>query len=99
MDNDDFPEYITSVAEGDDDALKVDLLKGITVDGESRKSLTLREPAVRDMMAARKMGKNDNAMSEVILIANLAGVPPEAIQDVKNKDYGRLQEALVFLNG
>jgi hypothetical protein len=33
------------------------------------------------------------------LIANLADVPPAAIQDAKMKDYGRLQDALGFLNG
>lgn len=99
MDSNDFPDYITAVTAGDEDALKVDLLKGAQVDGETRKSLTLREPSVGDMMAARKTANNDSAMSEIILIANLADVPPAAIQGAKMKDYGRLQEALGFLNG
>jgi tail assembly chaperone E/41/14-like protein len=99
LENGEYPDFITPVLAGDDDALKVDLLKGVTVDGEARKSLTLREPSVGDMMAARKLAKNDSAMSEVILIANLADVPPAAIQDAKMKDYGRLQDALGFLNG
>lgn len=99
MEANDFPDYITADAVGDDEALKVDLLKGVKVDGETKMSLTLREPSVGDMMAARKTGKNDSADSEVILIANLAGVPPASIQRAKMRDYGRLQEALGFLNG
>ncbi|MEQ3669604.1 phage tail assembly protein [Pseudophaeobacter sp.] len=99
LENDEFPDFITPVLGGEDEALKVDLLKGVTVDGEVRKSLTLREPSVGDMMAARKMAKNDSAKSEVILIANLADVPPKSIQAAKMKDYSRLQEALDFLNG
>ncbi len=99
MEANDFPDYITAAAVGDDDALKVELLKGVDVDGETKMSLTLREPSVGDMMAARKTAKNDTAESEVVLIANLAGVPPVAIQKAKLRDYGRLQDALGFLNG
>ena len=99
MDSDEFPEFITETTVGDDDALKVELLKGVDVDGETKMSLTLREPSVGDMMAARKTAKSDTAESEVVLIANLAGVPPVVIQKAKLRDYGRLQDALGFLNG
>ena len=90
------PDYIT---EGADGALTVELLRGITVDGAPCKSLTLREPCVDDMLAADKTAKSDTAMSEVILVANLAGVAPAAIRSAKMKDYARLQEALGFMNG
>lgn len=90
------PDFIT---EGADGTLTVDLLRGITVDGTPQKSLTLREPCVDDMLAAEKTAKSDTAMSEVILIANLAGVDPAAIRSAKMRDYSRLQEALGFMNG
>lgn len=90
------PDYIT---EGEDGALTVTLLRGLKIDGEHRKSLSLREPCVEDMLAADKTAKNDTAMSEVVLIANLAGVAPENIRLAKMRDYARLQAALGFMNG
>ena len=50
-------------------------------------------------MLAAEAGAKSSAMSEVALIANLAEVPPETIQNAKMRDYSRLQEALGFLNG
>ena len=91
----DLPDFMT---ENSDGSMKVDLVRGIEVDGNKRMALTLREPAVSDMLAAKAGGK-DAASSEVTLIANLAEVPPEAIQSAKMRDYSRLQEALGFLNG
>ena len=93
------PKYMKLETNGDEDRVTVTLLKGIKVDGETRQTLTLREPSVGDNIAAREMGDKDSAMSEVILIANLAEVPADAIQGAKMKDYSRLQEALDFLNG
>ncbi|WP_052272407.1 phage tail assembly protein [Leisingera sp. ANG-M7] len=93
------PEYLKLDSSGEEDRITVTLLKGVKVDGEARKSLTLREPSVGDNIAARDMANKDNAMSEVVLIANLAEVPAEAIQAAKMRDYSRLQEALDFLNG
>lgn len=93
------PEYLKLDSNGEEDRITVSLLKGVKVDGERRQALTLREPSVGDNIAARDMANKDSAMSEVILIANLADVPAEAIQDAKMRDYSRLQEALDFLNG
>ncbi|ATG35892.1 hypothetical protein PhaeoP23_01750 [Phaeobacter piscinae] len=96
---DELPDYLTLNSNGEEDSISVSLLKGVTVDGEKRTAVTLREPSVGDHIAARQTGKNDNALAEVILIANLAEVPPDAIKAAKMKDYDRLQEALGFLNG
>ncbi|MDO6756924.1 phage tail assembly protein [Phaeobacter inhibens] len=96
---DELPDYLTLDSNGEEDSISVSLLKGVTVDGEKRTTLTLREPSVGDYIAARQTGKNDSALAEVILIANLAEVPPDAIKFSKMKDYDRLQEALGFLNG
>ena len=90
------PEFL---AEGEDGSLIVTLARGIDVDGAKRTSLTLREPAVSDMLAADKAAKGQSAMSEVTLLANLAEVAPENIQSAKMRDYGRLQAALGFMNG
>ncbi|KAE9627921.1 phage tail assembly protein [Parasedimentitalea maritima] len=92
----DLPDFIT---EGEDGSLIVTLARGIDVDGAKRTSLTLREPAVSDMMAAEKAAKGHSAMSEVILLANLADVAPTIIQNARMRDYGRLQAALGFMNG
>lgn len=96
MNNDnELPDYLT---ENPDGSMNVALVRGVLADGGKRMGLTLREPAVSDMLAAEAGGKGA-AMSEVNLIANLAEVPPETIQNAKMRDYSRLQEALGFLNG
>lgn len=89
------PDFLT---ENPDGSIEVTLLRGVEADGNKRMKLTLREPAVSDMLAA-EAGAKSSAMSEVALIANLAEVPPETIQNAKMRDYSRLQEALGFLNG
>lgn len=89
------PDFLT---ENTDGSIGVTLLRGVEVDGNKRMGLTLREPAVSDMLAA-EAGSKSAAVSEVTLIANLAEVPPETIQNAKMRDYSRLQEALGFLNG
>jgi len=64
----------------------------ITVDGAKVKSLTLRRPKVRDMLAADHATGSD-AEKEVALFANLAELTREAILDLDGKDYRALQEA------
>lgn len=93
---DELPDFISG---GEDGSLIVSLARGIDVDGAKRMSLTLREPAVSDMIAADKAAKGQSAMSEVILLANLADVAPAAIQGARMRDYSRLQAALGFMNG
>ncbi len=93
------PDFITIGSDGDSETATVSLVRGIKIDGETRKTLTMREPSVGDMIAARRAANDDTAMTEVILIANLAGVTPENIQSAKMRDYSRLQEALGFMSG
>lgn len=90
------PDFLVK---GEDGSLIVTLARGIEIDGAKRMSLTLREPAVSDMLAADKAAKGQSAMSEVILLANLAEIAPENIQSARMRDYGRLQAALAFMNG
>lgn len=99
MQNPALPSYCKHNVDGDQESVTVTLAKGITVGGEKRTEVTLREPTAGDNMAARQMAKGDNAMHEITLIANLADLSPEEVQSAKMRDYARLQEALGFLNG
>jgi hypothetical protein len=63
------------------------------------KELALREPTVQDQLTARKLGKNEPAASEVFLLASLSERSPEDIRVLTLKQYGRLQDALIFFTG
>ncbi len=93
---DTLPDFMT---ENDDGSITVELRKGLTVTGETRKSITMREPTVADTMAAKTTGRDDDGLVEITLIANLAEVPPESIKNTVMKDYVRLQASLAFLHG
>lgn len=90
------PEFVTL---NDNGSVVVMLQSGLNIDGEKRTHVILREPTVADHIAASKSASGDAPMSEVNLIANLAEISPEAVLGAKMKDYGRLQQALAFLNG
>jgi hypothetical protein len=92
----DLPDFMT---ENEDGSITVALSKGLTVDGDQRTSVTLREPKVSDLLAAKAVAKDDGALHEIVLISNLAEVPPDAIKDAFMRDYTRLQDAVAFLNG
>lgn len=55
------------------------------------KTLTMREPKVRDTVTAQKQA-GDNADVEVNLFANLCEVSPEVISEMGMRDYGALQK-------
>ena len=73
--------------------LKIKLTEPIKIDGILVHELTLRHPKVKDRLAVERMGTND-AEKEVALIANLAGVAREAIEELSLVDYNKAQEAL-----
>lgn len=60
--------------------------------GHEYATLTMREPKVRDSLAARKSGGSD-ADVEVRLFSNLCEVPPEVIEGMGMRDYLKLQAA------
>lgn len=99
MQNPALPAYCKHNADGDQESVTVTFAKGITVGGEKRKEVTMREPTAGDNMAARQMAKGDNAVHEITLIANLCDLSPEEVQTAPMRDYRRLQEALDFFNG
>lgn len=72
---------------------KIKLNEPIKIDGIITSELTLRRPKVRDRLAVERMGTND-AEKEVALIANLADIPREAVEEIDLADYAKIQEVL-----
>jgi hypothetical protein len=71
---------------------KITLNEPITVDSISVSELSIREPKVRDLLAIERT--EGEALKKVALIANLASVPKEAVDDLCIKDYVEIQKAL-----
>jgi hypothetical protein len=65
----------------------------IKIDEKDVFEINLRRPKVRDRLAVERSNSSD-AEKEVQLIANLAELPVEAIEDVDLADYVKLQKAL-----
>lgn len=63
----------------------------VEVDGQTAHEITLRRPKVRDQLLAEKSG-GGAAEQEVAILANLAELPQEVIQDLDMADYLQLQE-------
>jgi hypothetical protein len=72
---------------------KIKLANAIKIDGKELAEISLRRPKVRDRLAVERANSSD-AEKEVQLIANLAELPIEAIEDVDLADYVKLQKAL-----
>lgn len=89
----DLPDFL---AEGADGSLTVSLARGLVIDGSKLSAIVLREPTVADQLAA---DGGTAAQNEVMLLANLAGHMPADIQQLKMRDYARLQAALGFFYG
>ncbi|UJQ20359.1 phage tail assembly protein [Wolbachia endosymbiont of Delia radicum] len=72
---------------------KIKLTEPIKIDGILVSELTLRRPKVRDRLAVERMGNSD-AEKEVALIANLASISREAVEEFDLADYNKIQEVL-----
>ncbi|MFP3015449.1 MAG: phage tail assembly protein [Wolbachia sp.] len=72
---------------------KIKLTEPIKIDGILVSELTLRRPKVRDRLAVERMSNND-AEKEVALIANLASISKEAVEELDLADYSKIQAAL-----
>ncbi len=62
------------------------------------KSLQLRRPKVRDRLVVDKLAATD-AEKEVLLVANLAEIPREAVEDLDLSDYLKVQKRLTDFFG
>ena len=69
------------------------LSQPITVDGQTLNEITLRRPKVRDRLIVERLGTTD-AEKEVALIANLAELPTNAIEELDLTDYVKIQGVL-----
>lgn len=72
---------------------KIKLDNPIKIDGVEIHELSLRAPKVRDLLISSKK-EADESEREVKLIANLAEISPEAIQDLDLRDYLKIQNWL-----
>ncbi len=72
---------------------KIKLTEPIKIDGTLVSELTLRRPKIRDRLAVERMGNSD-AEKEVALIANLASISREAVEELDLADYSKIQEVL-----
>ena len=63
----------------------------IKVDGKEVKDIDFRRPKVKDMKKSSKMTK-DESEAELLLFADLANLPVEAIEELDLWDYKVLQE-------
>lgn len=72
---------------------KIKLNEPIKVDGVLVHEISLRRPKVRDLLVASKRDVTESER-EVNLIANLAEMPTEIIQDLDMRDYLKIQDVL-----
>ncbi len=72
---------------------KIKLDNPIKIDGVAVHEISLRAPKVRDLIAASKKNVSESER-EVNLIANLAEISPETVQDLDLRDYMKIQEVL-----
>lgn len=71
----------------------IPLSKPLVIDGTQVTALKMREPLVKDQIAAEEMADDSRAMMEVILFANLCSIPQEVVQNMRVKDYKLIQAA------
>lgn len=72
---------------------KIKLENPIKIDGVLVHEISLRTPKVRDILIARKKDVSESER-EIILIANLAEISTEAIQELGLRDYMKIQNWL-----
>lgn len=84
------PDYL-QIEEGH---IIVTLNSGVTIDGAKVKTITMREPQVRDNLAADAV-KGSDAQKEIAMFANLCGLAPSDFDEMTSRDYTRLQRAYV----
>jgi len=72
----------------------IKLSQPVTVNNIKHDALTLRRPKVKDRLALEHMKKTD-AEKEITMIANLANIEPEVIEELDLADYTKVQQVLV----
>lgn len=72
---------------------KIKLENSIKIDGVEVNEISLRQPKVRDLLISSKKNVSE-AEREVNLIANLAEIPVDAVEDLDLRDYLKIQNWL-----
>jgi hypothetical protein len=72
---------------------KITLDHPIQYNGVALKEISLRRPKVRDRLVVDRMTVSD-AEKEILLIANLAEISREAIEEIDLADYAKIQKVL-----
>lgn len=83
------PEYLVESDEG----LNIELKTAVEIDGKQTKTVTMREPTVRDQLDVQAV-KGSEAHREVTLMANLCNLTPDQVKAMTMRNYRRLQAAL-----
>ena len=71
----------------------IKLTNPIKIDGKDIFEIQMRRPKVRDRLVVERSNASD-AQKEVQLVANLAELPIEVIEEIDLADYTKLQKAL-----
>ncbi|ODS24442.1 hypothetical protein AB835_03850 [Candidatus Endobugula sertula] len=71
----------------------IELQYPVIIDGVETRNIALRRPLVRDRLIAEK-GSGSDVDKEIRLIANLAEMAPDHIEQLDMADYVKLQECL-----
>ena len=72
---------------------KIKLSNPIKIDGVEVNEISLRQPKVRDLLISSKKNVSE-AEREVNLIANLAEIPIDTVEDLDLRDYLKIQNWL-----
>jgi CRISPR/Cas system CSM-associated protein Csm5 (group 7 of RAMP superfamily) len=71
----------------------IKLIAPITIGNNTYETITIRRPKVRDRLVVERMKKTD-AEKEISMIANLAEVSVDVIEEMDLADYAKIQEVL-----
>lgn len=82
------PSYITVTETG----VTVKLKKAVEANGVKVDVLTLREPKVKELRAAKLAGGGDAEREEMALFSSLAEIGVSDLDNMGSINYGRLQE-------
>jgi Phage tail assembly chaperone proteins, E, or 41 or 14 len=76
----------------------VKLDDAIVVDGKEITELELRKPTVLELQRAKKAASGDPFEQTVVMIRDLASLPPEGVSALSVMDFIKIQEALETAN-
>ena len=71
----------------------ITLFVPVTISGTTYETINIRRPKVRDRLAVERIKKTD-AEKEIAMIANLAEVTVDVIEELDLADYNKVQEIL-----